>query len=79
MAAVGAEDNVLPPQVRALGVGFAYALANALFGGTAEYVALGLKSLDHEPLFAWYVAAMMVVVFLVSLRLPRRPTYLTHD
>ena len=36
--------ELFPTEVRALGVGFTYAVANALFGGTAEYVALWLKS-----------------------------------
>ncbi|RYY64034.1 MAG: alpha-ketoglutarate permease, partial [Comamonadaceae bacterium] len=71
--------ELFPPEVRALGVGLAYAVANALFGGTAEYVALGLKSVGHETLFYWYVSAMMAVAFLTSLRIPRRPTYLHHD
>ena len=43
--------ELFPPEVRALGVGLPYALANAMFGGTAEYVALSLKSAGHEPLF----------------------------
>jgi MHS family alpha-ketoglutarate permease-like MFS transporter len=71
--------ELFPPEVRALGVGLAYAIANAVFGGTAEYVALGLKSLGNESLFYWYVSAMMVVAFLVSLRLPRRPSYLHNE
>ena len=57
----------------------AYAVANAIFGGSAEYVALGLKSLGHESAFFWYVSAMMVIAFLVSLRLPRQASYLHHD
>ena len=71
--------EMFPPEVRALGVGLAYAVANALFGGSAEYVALGLKSIGHETAFYWYVTAMMVIAFLVSLRLPRQATYLHHD
>jgi MHS family dicarboxylic acid transporter PcaT-like MFS transporter len=71
--------EMFPPEVRALGVGLAYAVANALFGGSAEYVALGLKSLGHESVFYWYVTAMMVVAFLVALRLPRQASYLHHD
>ena len=63
---------MFPPEVRALGVGLAYAIANAIFGGSAEYVALGLKSIGHETAFYWYVTAMMVIAFLVSLRLPRQ-------
>ncbi|MBB3179488.1 MFS family transporter [Variovorax sp. Sphag1AA] len=71
--------EMFPPEVRALGVGLAYAVANALFGGSAEYVALGLKSIGHETAFYWYVTAMMVIAFLVSLRLPRQASYLHHD
>jgi len=71
--------EMFPPEVRALGVGLAYAVANALFGGSAEYVALGLKSLGHETAFYWYVTGMMVLAFFVALRLPRQASYLHHD
>jgi MHS family dicarboxylic acid transporter PcaT-like MFS transporter len=71
--------EMFPPEVRALGVGLAYAVANAVFGGSAEYVALGLKSVGHESVFYWYVTGMMVLAFLVSLRLPREGKYLHHD
>ena len=71
--------EMFPPEVRALGVGLAYAVANALFGGSAEYVALGLKSIGMEQTFYWYVSGMMVLAFLVSLRLPRQASYLHHD
>lgn len=68
--------EMFPAEVRALGVGFAYALGNALCGGTAEYVALGLKSSGHEAVYGWYVTVMMVVFLVVSLRLPTQPRYL---
>ncbi|HDS1697903.1 MULTISPECIES: MFS family transporter [Pseudomonas] len=71
--------EMFPPQVRALGVGLAYAVANAAFGGSAEYVALGLKSLGMENTFYWYVTAMMAIAFLFSLRLPKQAAYLHHD
>ncbi|MFT4266604.1 MAG: MFS family transporter [Xenophilus sp.] len=71
--------EMFPPEVRALGVGLAYAVANAIFGGSAEYAALALKNRGHEPAFFWYVTAMMVVAFLVALRLPRQASYLHHD
>lgn len=71
--------EMFPPEVRALGVGLAYAVANAIFGGSAEYAALGLKSLGHESSFFWYVTAMMVIAFFVSWRLPRQAAYLHHD
>ncbi|MFZ2295820.1 MAG: MFS family transporter [Polaromonas sp.] len=71
--------EMFPAEVRALGVGLAYAVANAVFGGTAEYVALGLKSLGHEQSFYWYVTGMMVLAFIVAFRLPREAAYLHHD
>ena len=71
--------ELFPPHVRALGVGLAYAIANAIFGGSAEYVALDLKASGHEQAFYWYVTAMMAVAFLVSLRLPKRPSYLHEE
>ena len=68
--------ELFPAEVRALGVGFAYALANAAFGGSAEYVALLTKSIGHEGAFYWYVTAMMIGVFIISWRLPRQSLYL---
>ena len=71
--------EMFPPEERALGVGLAYAVGNAVFGGSAEYVALALKKAGHEPAFFWYVSAMMVVAFLFSMRLPKQAAYLHHD
>jgi MHS family alpha-ketoglutarate permease-like MFS transporter len=70
--------ELFPAEIRALGVGFAYAIGNALFGGTAEYVALWFKQAGVESYFYWYVTAMMVIGFLVSLTMPdaRRRGYL---
>ncbi len=51
--------------VRALGVGLPYALTVAIFGGTTEYVALGLKHLGHETLFFYYVGGAALVSLLV--------------
>jgi MHS family dicarboxylic acid transporter PcaT-like MFS transporter len=71
--------EMFPVQVRALGVGLAYAVANAIFGGSAEYVALGLKNMGMENTFYWYVTAMMAIAFLFSLRLPKKPAFLHED
>jgi MHS family alpha-ketoglutarate permease-like MFS transporter len=73
--------ELFPTEVRALGVGFTYAVANAMFGGTAEYVALWLKSSGAEQWFAWYVAAMLAVGLAASLWMPdtRRHGYLEGD
>ena len=64
--------EMFPAQVRALGVGLSYAVANALFGGSAEYVALSLKSWGSETTFFWYVTAMGALAFIVSLMLHRK-------
>src|SRR3546814_8740842 len=57
--------ELFPARVRALGVGLGHAIASAIFGGTAEYVALLLKQWGHEGLFGWYVSAICAVAFLV--------------
>lgn len=64
--------EMFPAQVRALGVGLSYAVANALFGGSAEYVALSLKSVGIESAFFWYVTAMGALAFVISLMLHRK-------
>ncbi|GAA2909811.1 MFS transporter [Streptomyces mexicanus] len=57
--------ELFPTGVRALGVALPYALANALFGGTAEYVALWFKKAGVESGFFWYVAACAAVSLIV--------------
>jgi MHS family alpha-ketoglutarate permease-like MFS transporter len=66
-AAVKAE--LFPAHVRALGVALPYALANAIFGGTAEYVAGWLKKLHVESGFYLYVAVVMAIACVVAIRL----------
>ncbi|MGV9254346.1 MFS transporter [Streptomyces sp. NPDC003697] len=57
--------ELFPTGVRALGVALPYALANALFGGTAEYVALWFKDAGLESGFSWYVAGCAAVSLVV--------------
>ncbi|MFY1664789.1 MFS family transporter [Pseudomonas sp. Pseu.R1] len=71
--------EMFPVHVRALGVGLAYAVANAIFGGSAEFVALSFKNMGSENTFYWYVTAMMAIAFVFSLRLPKKPEYLHED
>ncbi|MFC7630582.1 MFS family transporter [Paraburkholderia humisilvae] len=70
--------EMFPPEVRALGVGLSYAVANAIFGGSAEYVALWLKQAGIESTFFWYVTAMCAIAGLVSFRMrdPSKVGYL---
>lgn len=57
--------ELFPAEVRALGVGLPYALTVAIFGGTAEYVALWLKNAGHESNFYWYITACIFSSLLV--------------
>lgn len=62
--------ELFPVEIRALGVGLPYALTVSLFGGTAEYVALWLKSIGLEQGYYWYVTACIAVSLLVYLFMP---------
>lgn len=59
--------ELFPAHIRALGVALPYAIANTLFGGTAEIVALKLKDEGVEQAFYWYVSAMIGLSLIVYL------------
>ncbi|MHC5263621.1 MFS transporter [Streptomyces sp. UC4497] len=59
--------ELFPTGIRALGVALPYAIANALFGGTAEYVALWFKDAGIESGYYWYVAGCAAVSLIVYL------------
>lgn len=61
--------ELFPAHVRALGVALPYALANTIFGGTAEYVALWFKAQGMEQGFYWYVTVMIGISLIVYLRM----------
>ncbi|CAB3797403.1 Alpha-ketoglutarate permease [Paraburkholderia caffeinitolerans] len=73
--------EMFPPEVRAMGVGLSYAVANAIFGGSAEYVALWFKSVGSESTFYWYVTALCAISLIVSWRMrdPSKEGYLRHE
>ena len=73
--------ELFPVEVRALGVGLPYALTVALFGGTAEYVALWFKQAGMESGFYWYVTACIACSLLVYLWMPdtRRTSRIDAD
>ncbi len=62
--------ELFPAHVRTLGVALPYALANSIFGGTAEYVALWLKQGGHESWFYIYVSGCIALSLLVFLTMP---------
>jgi MHS family alpha-ketoglutarate permease-like MFS transporter len=59
--------ELFPARVRALGVGLPYSLTVAIFGGTAETLALWFKSLGHESWFYWYITGCITISLLVYL------------
>ncbi|ABB08349.1 MULTISPECIES: MFS family transporter [Burkholderia] len=73
--------EMFPPEVRAMGVGLSYAVANAIFGGSAEYVALWFKSVGSEETFYWYVTVLCAISLIVSWRMrdPSKEGYLRHE
>ena len=66
--------ELFPTPVRALGVALPYALANTVFGGTAEYVALAFKQAGRESGFFVYVAVIMALAAVTAFVMgdPRR-------
>jgi MHS family alpha-ketoglutarate permease-like MFS transporter len=73
--------ELFPTHIRALGVALPYALANTMFGGTAEYVALQLKDWGVERAFYWYVTAMIGLSLIVYARMrdTRRHSLILED
>lgn len=57
--------ELFPAEIRALGVGLPYALTVAVFGGSAEYIALKLKKMNHENYYYWYITACIFISLLV--------------
>lgn len=59
--------ELFPAEVRALGVGLPYGLTVAIFGGSAEYIALWLKKIGHEQYFYWYITVCIAISLSVYL------------
>jgi len=67
--------ELFPANIRALGVGFPYAVAVSLFGGTAEPVALQLKNTGHQEWFYWYVTACIALSLVLYLTMSDTKKY----
>jgi len=59
--------ELFPAEVRALGVGLPYGVTVAVFGGSAEYIALWFKGKGHESYFYWYITGCITISLLVYL------------
>jgi MHS family alpha-ketoglutarate permease-like MFS transporter len=73
--------EMFPADIRALGVALPFAIANAVFGGSAEYVALYLKNAGHERWFYIYISALagMSLIAYVRMRETKHHSLIDHD
>jgi MHS family alpha-ketoglutarate permease-like MFS transporter len=73
--------EMFPTKVRALGVGLPHAIVAAVFGGTAEPIALALKQAGSEPVFFWYVTGCiaLTLVAAVMVKDPAKTSQLEAD
>jgi MHS family alpha-ketoglutarate permease-like MFS transporter len=66
--------EMFPADIRALGVALPFAIANVIFGGTAEYVALYLKDIGHERWFYIYISALAACSLVAYIRMRETKT-----
>ena len=73
--------ELFPTEVRALGVALPYSIANAIFGGGAEYVALWFKQRGLESGFFTYLTVMILVSLAVYVWMPdtRKTSRIVED
>jgi len=69
--ALTAIAEALPRRTRSGTLAIVYALAIAIFGGSAQYIMKELTVLSANPLApAWYLSAAIVIGFLAMLAFP---------
>jgi MHS family alpha-ketoglutarate permease-like MFS transporter len=61
--------ELFPADIRALGVALPYAIANTIFGRTAEYIALWLKGIGHERWFYIYISVLAAIYLVACIRM----------
>jgi len=73
--------ELFPTHVRGLGVALPYAIANAAFGGTAEYAALWFKAEGMEAGFYIYASVVLAIGFFIALAMrdPRKFSRIAED
>ncbi|KAB1645191.1 MFS transporter [Gulosibacter chungangensis] len=57
--------ELFPTHIRALGLGFGYAMANSVFGGTAPLLYQAAGEAGQVPTFIWYVIGVIAVSLFV--------------
>ena len=71
--------ELFPTEIRALGVALPYAVTVAIFGGTAEYIALWAKSAGHEAWYFWYVTVCVAISLIVYVAMPETQRAMADD
>jgi len=73
--------EMFPAEIRALGVGLPYAITVAIFGGTAEYIALYCKDAGHESWFYWYITGCIFIslIVYVAVRDTKRTSWMDKE
>ena len=66
--------EMFPADIRALGVALPFAIANAIFGGTAPSVALWMKQIGHENWFYIYISALAACSLVAYFRMRETKT-----
>jgi MFS transporter, MHS family, alpha-ketoglutarate permease len=66
--------EMFPADIRALGVALPFAIANAIFGGTAPSVALWMKKIGHENWFYIYISALTACSLVAYVRMRETKT-----
>jgi len=57
--------ELFPAPIRTLGVSLPFAFTVAVFGGSAEYIALWCKKIGHESYFFYYITGCIFISLLV--------------
>lgn len=71
--------EMFPAHIRGIGVGFTYAIGNAIFGGSAEYVALWFSNVGIGAWFGVYVVIIAIVGFVAVLYMHDNRKHSTID
>ncbi|MDQ2665736.1 MAG: MFS transporter [Gemmatimonadota bacterium] len=71
--------ELFPTEIRALGVALPYAVTVAIFGGTAEYIALWAKNAGHETWYFWYVTTCVAMSLVVYSTMPETQRAMADD
>ncbi|MBZ7963763.1 MFS transporter [Campylobacter sp. 2457A] len=64
--------KLFPEHIRALGTGLGYAISNAVFGGSAPWIALQFKNAGMENGFFIYITIFIIIMLIATLCLPKK-------